>query len=481
MGKEPGLLVFPAAVVTLAGSGDRNGTLNDGSHVMKRFSLTAAVLGLVVSTGTAVRAGESPDLAELEARIGRSPTISDLVAYAYETNPEIRAARAGWRAVVEQYRVATAYPDPQLMVTYFPKPIETRLGPQDWNATLSQGIPFPGKLSKAGDLVQADARIARLELDKAVREVVVNIRESYHELLYIRQAKQAVKQNGELLDHLRKLAETSYAQDRAAFVDVVKAQSQSAQLQYDSILLEELEETEIARLNALLNRPPAEGIGPVQPVTLPSLAYGLDEIYRLAEANQEEIRMAETRLEKAVDKVALARYQNLPDFRVGVFYAGIGDPDVAVPPKDAGRDAVGLQAGVSIPLWAGRNKSRVAGARAEVERARSMKAMRVNETHAQIRSLFFRLRNAERLVHLYRDNLLPQAAQAVEVSETWFQQGEGSFSDFVETQAVWYNFQLSLARAQADYGRFLARLERLAGRSLTEKEEEKPTSGEEPG
>jgi cobalt-zinc-cadmium efflux system outer membrane protein len=73
---------------------------------------------------------------------------------------------------VENYRVTTGYPDPQLMVTWFPEPIETRLGPQDWNAQISQMIPFPGKLSKAGELVAADARIARLKLDKAVKETL---------------------------------------------------------------------------------------------------------------------------------------------------------------------------------------------------------------------------------------------------------------------------------------------------------------------
>ena len=66
---------------------------------------------------------------------------------------------------MENYRVTTGYPDPQLMVTWFPEPIETRLGPQDWNAQISQMIPFPGKLSKAGELVAAEARIARLKLD----------------------------------------------------------------------------------------------------------------------------------------------------------------------------------------------------------------------------------------------------------------------------------------------------------------------------
>ena len=68
---------------------------------------------------------------------------------------------------------------------------------------------------------------------------------------------------------------------------------------------------------------------------------------------------------------------------------------------------------------------------------------------------------------LYRDDLLPQAMNAMEIAETWYREGEASFSDFVETQAVYYNFQLSLARASADYGKVLASLEQLVGQTIT--------------
>ena len=162
---------------------------------------------------------------------------------------------------MENYRITTSYPDPQLMVTWFPEPIETRLGPQDWNAQLSQMIPFPGKLSKAGELVAADARIARLKLDMAVKETILAVRESYYELWYLRQAKTVTEHNVRLLDHLRKISETAHADNRATLTDVVKAQSQSGQLQYDALLLEELEQTEITRLNGLLNRSPESAVG----------------------------------------------------------------------------------------------------------------------------------------------------------------------------------------------------------------------------
>jgi cobalt-zinc-cadmium efflux system outer membrane protein len=419
---------------------------------------------------------EKTELEALEKKVSHGPAVSDLVAYAYRTNPSVQTAREAWKAVIERYRVVTGYPDPQFISTYFPEPIETRLGPQDWNINLTQAIPFPGKLSKAGEIVKADAQIARLELDKAVRDVIVQVRESYYELLYIEEAKRAVAQNRDLVNHLRKVGETAYAQDRLALVDVLKAQSQVAQLGYDALLLEDLGHVEKARLNALLNRPPDAGIGPLAQEPPRPMVYNLDEIYQLASQYQEEIRIAQAQIDKAQRRVDLAYYEDLPEFKLGFFYAGIGKPDVAVQPKDAGRDAVGIQAGLSIPLWFDKNLGRLGEARADLTRAQSAKRVRLNETFAQIRNLYFRIQNSERLIRLYRDQLLPQATKSIEIAETWYREKQGSFSDFVETEAVYYNFQLSLARAKADYGKFLAQLERVTGKSLTEKSSAPPAS-----
>lgn len=432
--------------------------------------LLLIIIGLAVGTGHAAGAEDSglpgnDETRPLPDKVG----LTDLIEHAYAHNPSIQQAREAWRATVEQYRIATGYPDPQLMVTWYPEPIETRLGPQDWNALISQQIPFPGKLSTAGELVASDARIARLKLDKTVKETLTAVQESYYELWYIRQARRVTEHNTRLLNHLRRIAETAHADNRATLTDMVKAQSQTGQLQYDTLLLEELEQTEMVRLNGLLDRAPESAVGDLAAPILRPITADLTTIYGLAEANQEDILMAQVGVEKGDTQVSLARFQNLPDFKVGLFYAAIGEPDVPVRPPDGGRDALGIQAGISIPLWMGKNNSRVAKAMAEKSRARAEKEVRVNDVQTRIRTLFFKARNAERIVALYETDLVPQAARSMEIAEVWYREGESSFSDFIETQSVWYNFQLALARAKADYGISLARLERLAGVQLTGK------------
>jgi outer membrane protein, heavy metal efflux system len=109
----------------------------------------------------------------------------------------------------------------------------------------------------------------------------------------------------------------------------------------------------------------------------------------------------------------------------------------------------------------------VGRAKAEMRRAKAVQTVSINEIRTQVHQLFFRLENSRRLIELYKNDLLPQATRSMEIAETWYREGESSFSDFVETQAVYYNFQLSLARAKADYGKYLARLEQLVGQTIT--------------
>jgi outer membrane protein TolC len=417
----------------------------------------------------------APDLNAIEERITRGPGLSDLLDYAYRTSPMIRAGREGWAEALSLQRVKTAYPDPQVSVIYWPESIADDLNDKKVEAMISQTIPFPGKLSAAGKAAQAESRVRRIELDRNVRDTGTAIRESFHELSYIQKAAIIAGRTQALLARLTTNSETAAAQNRAALIDVMKAKSQSAQSSYDVLLLSELEKTEIARLNALLNRPPEAPIGPVAGETMRPVVFTLDEIYAFAQKNREEIRMARAEIEKSSAEVSVARYETYPEFMLGVQFESTAPES----PDNSRENMTGVQFGMTIPLWWGKNTGRMDASRAALEKARALTEVQTNETLAAVRETWFRFQTAERLIVLYRDQLIPQALKAVKTAETWFRQGEGSFSDAAETESVWYNFQLALARAEADYGRYLARLEALAGRHLTEKDPVAPAEPKE--
>jgi cobalt-zinc-cadmium efflux system outer membrane protein len=420
------------------------------------------VTSLAVCSLLSVALADQTDPPEnLENRIARTVRLEDLLDYAYRNNPDIEAAREHAQAAAELHGIDTGYPDPQVMVTYYPEPIETRLGPQDWNATLSQAIPYPGKLQKAGEVATAKADIADIAIDKVARDVALAVKESFHELYYIQASRDIVNRQMELFDNLIDTTESAYAQDRVTLVAVINAHSHMDALQKDLLLLDSMERAETAKLNGLLNRAPDAPFGKVETPVLKPLPESLEEMYRLAETGQEDIQMATTRIRERDAELDLAHYQNRPDFKVGLFYAAIGSPNVTMPPSDAGRDALGLQFSVSVPLWGEKNNGRVEKARAERAAAVSDRSSIINGVRAKVRALYYNLERSRGIIALYEEKLLPQAKTAVDATETWFLAKQPHFSDFVEAQSLWYQFQLALAKTRADYGKDLARLERL--------------------
>jgi outer membrane protein TolC len=373
----------------------------------------------------------------------------------------IRAARAEWKGTVEKYRVDTSWSDPELMAEgmYAADTLGDTAKPMDWRVGLTQAIPLWGRQGSAGRLSSAEAKIARLRLDAALRDVILQIRQSAAELSYLDAAVQILQGQQALLGKLTQGGAAAYSADRASLYEVMKARAQSGQLDYDALLLEETARTEKARLNALLDRAADAPVGPVAAEAARPVVYDIREIDALVEANAEDVRIARAELERSEAMAKLAKYETLPGFKLGVTYGQLNEVN-----------QVGVQATVMLPLRLGKNAGLLGAARADSDKMRAMYGAKLNDTRTAVRDAFFRLRNAERLVTLYRDDLVPQAERAVETAQARLSQGQGGLGDAAEAQSAWYSFRLALARAEADRTVLLARLEALAGRSLTERD-----------
>ncbi|MHC4576136.1 MAG: TolC family protein [Planctomycetota bacterium] len=189
-----------------------------------------------------------------------------------------------------------------------------------------------------------------------------------------------------------------------------------------------------------------------------------DQLYRLALERRQELQAALRRISAAMEAQRLARLARVPDFALGATYTVIGQPLAPVP--DAGQDALGLTLGLSLPIWVTKNRARIAEAEHRLEASRYERQAQIDDLMARITKVYFRLRNAERLVRLYRESLLPQAEEAMEIAEQWRDVGRDTIGRYLEAQSVWRNFQLAYHRALADHEQAVARLEQLVGTSL---------------
>ena len=417
----------------------------------------------LLASATTPGAGSSQDFTESQPNAEEELALRDIIELAFERNPEIRAARASWRAMVEMYPQATSLPDPNLKLNWFPEPIETRNGSNDFAIQLMQMIPNPRRLDLMGDITLTRAEMARVSYEKTVRDVLTDIMTSYFELGYLQNAIDIAATNEQLFEQLVELGSLEYSNASIGLSELYSAESRLAQAEYEEMLLMELLYSERSNMRNLLGVDPDYPIPAViQPY--PQIAdLNLEQLRESALDHRHELEMAGISVEIADLGVSLARAMDDPNFSLGLMYNFIGTSPMDDAMRTNGDDAWGVMFGISIPIWGQRNNARIDQAQWELERALAKLEDQENQAYADVDRLYWRLQNQRRLVELYRNTLLPEAISAAELSQTWYEDGQIPFSNLVETRLVVQNFQLAFARAEADYLKSLVELQKLTG------------------
>ena len=438
--------------------------------VSLRHQTTAIVIGgmllLSILVQTEVRGmtqtAAIPEQIDVSTLFAETLELSSLIRVAVDRNPKVSAAKARWQATIEQYPQVTALPDPMFMYGYFLRNVETRVGPQRHRVSFSQAFPYPGTLDAAGEVVKKAIEIERVKHEQVIRDLIVDLKLSYHELAYLQRAVELTRQNHGLVASILTIATARYAEGKTALNDVLKAQSQLAQLEYDLVLLEELQRVEHANIKGILSVPSTTLLGATVPVAYEPLDVELADIEKQALSKRQELRIAELSVKKAAQRIALAELQTKPMLKFDLMTIETGEALMLDAPG-SGKNPFSIGFGVTIPWSSLKNSSKIREAQQNHEVVTANERALEDQTKVALRKVYFRLENARRLVELYETTLIPQAGAAVEVAETWHQEGPKSIAGFLETQSVWLNFNLARLRAIADYQQNVARLEKLVG------------------
>lgn len=396
-------------------------------------------------------------------RLPERPDLPALLRLALDHNPRIRAARERALAGGERAAIDGALPDPRLLLGWYETSVQTRVGPQEWSLGIQQPVPFPSKLSAKRRLGETLAERDRLVYERVVRDVVVEVVSSAHELAYLDAATGISSELGALLERYTATAGAS----GSPLPELFRAETQRAQLENDRVLIAELRAAEAEHLRALLDLPHDVAIGTPVIGAAPSVDASFEELLAVADAHNHELREAGIDVEAAALRTSLARKQRLPDLTIG-YTRILTDRLNGASPAGNGDDPNIFTLGVTLPVWAGRNAAEIRRAEA-LERAAHLDR---GQARAMLRSrlarAWYRVGQAERLHRLYHDLLVPRAETAVRTAEDLQAAGKGTLAATLETIAVLHNFRLAAARARADRGQAVAELEALLGQPLEE-------------
>src|SRR5260370_25788711 len=114
--------------------------------------------------------------------------LADLLQEAEQNNPQIQAARQGWKAAQQVPTQVSPLPDPQFQIQQFsvgsPRPFAgyTNSDFAYVGLGVSQDFPFPGKLRLKGEIANRDANVSQQQYESVRRSVLAGGKEAYFKL-----------------------------------------------------------------------------------------------------------------------------------------------------------------------------------------------------------------------------------------------------------------------------------------------------------
>jgi hypothetical protein len=204
--------------------------------------------------------------AEADPNFSAAVELPRLEAYALANNPEIRAMEQRWRAAQARPSQEGSLPDPMLNTAYHNEGFDRfEQGRSDFawlRFGAEQELPFPGKLALKEQIAAREAEREGALYRAAVLNVLARLRVTYDEYYLAHKSIEIVRDNLELLKNLAESAKARYQVGEGLQQDVARAQVEVSTLTGRLTSLEQMRQSAAAMLNALLNRSPAEPLGP---------------------------------------------------------------------------------------------------------------------------------------------------------------------------------------------------------------------------
>ena len=431
---------------------------------IRRIALSGLAL-LCFCFVSAVSAGRGQDETPMPSHPSQPATpLRDLVEEVEQKNPQILAARHGWKAATQVPSQVSTLPDPQFMVQQLnvgsPRPF-AGYSNSDFaylGLGVNQDLPYPGKLRLKGEVAARDADAAQKHYDSMRRAAIEQLKAAYFSLAYVQKTLAILERNGKLLDEIEKIAEAHYRVGQGNQVEVLKAQLQRTQLLRETAMHHQHMESLEAQLKQILSRPPDSADLTAEDLTETLLPYTSDELLARVRTENPEVGGEQDMVRRQSVQLEAARKDAYPDFNLQYMWQHTGSNF---------RDYYMLTFGVKVPIYRSRKqRPEVAQAVEELNRSRQEYEASVQQVFFDVRDQYLAAQTSAQLLKIYREGLIPQSTATFQAGLAAYQSNRldlgAVFSSFIDG----LNFDEEYWRTLSEHEIALARLEQLTGIEL---------------
>jgi outer membrane protein TolC len=391
--------------------------------------------------------------------------LAELLTEAEHNNPQIEAARQGWKAAKQVPSQVSTLPDPQFQVQQFnvgsPRPFAgyTNSNFAYIGFGVSQDLPCPGKLKLKGEIATQDAAVAQQQYESVRRAVFAGVKSAYFQLASLSKTLGILENDGQLLQQVERAADARYRSGMGNQQDVLQAQLEQTKLLRE-ITMHHLEVAKLqAQIKQLLNR--SQSSPDIEPSELPEspLPYSFEDLLAATKSQNPQISASQDLIQRQKLAVDLAHKDFYPDFSLQYMWQRT-DPTQY-------RAYYMLTFGVRVPIYRGRKqRPELAQAEADLSRSRSEFDTQSQQVAADLRTQYDTAQQTADLLKIYRQGLLPQARAEFEAGMAAYQNNRQEFQALLASYLDVLHQDEQYWQTLADRETAVAGIEELTGLSL---------------
>jgi outer membrane protein TolC len=314
---------------------------------------------------------------------------------------------------------------------------------------LSQKLPWFRKLSSRKEVASQEAEALWYVYQNQQLMLARRVSLAFYEYAYTGEAFRLTEENRNLLRELEPIVEEK-VRTGAELNALLRLKVEIGKIDDRLQSLRQKQVAQSARLGEFLALPESETLplpeweapehfNPDGPTLLTALHTG-----------NPELKMLKRKVASAKARREIARLESFPDVTLGLNYIQIGDPEVNPMTPDAGHDPWSFTVAVNLPIWLPKYNAARAEALASQHAFESEYDNRLNALRAELTASLAKLKDANRRLTLYGDELLGLARQAVENSRSGYENGKTGILEVIDSERSLLDLQLLYWRAVAD-------------------------------
>lgn len=296
-----------------------------------------------------------------------------------------------------------------------------------WMFSAEQDIPNPAKIKAKTQYLNSQSAISLAGKGIAENELRATARQLYYDLLIAYKKVRYQKENLQIMNTMKKLAEIRYPYNQSGLSNVFIAEGRSAEAENMILMTESEIRSKKITLNSLMNRPPqtAFGIDTALRIAFTPVA-SLDTAY-LAGARS-DIQQMDRSIQSMRLNINQMRQEAKPDLRIR--FEHMANRSAMMPGQYT------LMGMISIPIapWSSKMyKSEVKSMDFEVQGMRSEREAMLTTMMGMTKSMETELLTMEKQLNNYEQKILPALNKSMKVSMLSYKENKLDLNSMIDS------------------------------------------------